>query len=231
MEEKIGKLIKSVSQNQATSHQTWDPRFARLEREVATSQEDVTKRAIKRAKQDCLLEFRKKGHEEQYYLNANVGDRIKVAAKKMKKVTPASEKEAKLLQDTLDKLKEGMYTLVEHQKHTQIADRSKSSWRAVMVYKSNGIGDNKEYNKQINQADKEAQDKMAHKKNLKGQRAKKKATSIPATWVLWTTVVPRQGPPPPLPPPPPMLQPGPPRQLPVGSRQSGPCFQFGHYRA
>ena len=83
----------------------------------------------------------------------------------MKKVTSTSDKEVKLLQDTLEELQEGMSSLVEWQKHICIADQSKCSWRAVAVYKSNGIGDGEEYNKQAN---KEPQDKMTQEKKFEG---------------------------------------------------------------
>ena len=83
-----------------------------MEKEVAAFQEDATERATKRAKQDRPLKFKKKGHEEQYYFNAQVGDRMEAAAKKIK-VTPTFDKEAKPIQDALEELQESMSSLVE----------------------------------------------------------------------------------------------------------------------
>ena len=91
----LQELIRAVSvlsKNQAASLHNLDSKFVKMEKEVAASQEDTTERAIKRATRDRPLEYKKKGHKEQYYFNAEVGDRMEAAAKKMK-VTLTSDKE------------------------------------------------------------------------------------------------------------------------------------------
>ena len=89
---------------------------------MAASQEDATEQALKRAKRDCPLEFRKKGHEEQYLFNVEIRDRIESAAKKIKKMSTPSDKDAKVTQDAFDKLHVGIQALDECQKHIRIAD-------------------------------------------------------------------------------------------------------------
>ena len=72
---------------------------------MATSQ-DATKRAIKRAKQECLLEFCRKWHEKQYVFNVKVGDRIEAAAK-VKKINVQMEKDDKVAQEAVGELRAG----------------------------------------------------------------------------------------------------------------------------
>lgn len=148
---------RKISENQIATQHDLDEKFKKLEGDVAASQEDATERALKRAKRDRPLEFRKKGHEEQYLFNAEISDRIESAAKKIKKITAPSEKDAKVAQDALDELHEGILALAERQKHIRIADQAKNSWRAVALYKAGGLGDSKEDNDKIKQADKEAE--------------------------------------------------------------------------
>jgi len=105
---------------------------------VAASQEDATERALKKAKRDHLLKFRKKGHKEQYLFNAEIVYRIESAAKKTKKNNTLSEKDAEVTQNALNKLHEDIQVLAKHQKHICIADQSRNSWRAVALYTARG---------------------------------------------------------------------------------------------
>ena len=194
---------RKISENQIATQHDLDEKFKKLEGDVAASQEDATERALKRAKRDRPLEFRKKGHEEQYLFNAEISDRIESAAKKIKKITAPSEKDAKVAQDALDELHEGILALAERQKHIRIADQAKNSWRAVALYKAGGLGDSKEDNDKIKQADKEAElDGPQSRREPTGQT--KKDTSFPPVPPL---VYPAYGPQWHQPGPPPLLQP------------------------
>ena len=59
-------------------------------------------RAIRRVKWDQPIEFWQKGHEDQFFFNA---DRFETATKKM---NLATDKESKVLQEAYDELKEGI---------------------------------------------------------------------------------------------------------------------------
>ena len=75
---------------------------------MATSQEDATEWTIKRAKQECPLEFHRKWHKKQYVFNAKIGDRIKAVAK-VKKINVQMEKDVKVAQEALDELRVGRW--------------------------------------------------------------------------------------------------------------------------
>jgi len=199
----------------------FEERFSRLEEDVGAAQEDATERAIRRAKRDRPIDFRQKGHEDQFVFNADIEDRLESAAKKMKRLAPATEKETKVLQEAYEELREGMTGLAERQKHIRIADQSKASWRAVAAYKKLGIGDNEEDNKRIKQASKEAEEEVAQerKTELLERQSRGKTPQLPSA-PAYPMFYGQQllGPPLPPPPPGPMFQPGPPRQLPFGNR-------------
>ena len=92
-EEKLDALIKSVAdltKSQKTHQRDLDIKLKKLEEDVATAQEDATERAIKRAKRDRPIEFKRKGHQEQYVFNEEVDDRLEAAAKKIKKLAPVA---------------------------------------------------------------------------------------------------------------------------------------------
>ena len=154
MEEKLNNLIRSVAtltEYQRTSQQELNEKLKKLEADVTASQQDATERAIKRAKQDHPYEFRKKSHQEQYLFNAEVAERVEMATRKLQKLAPAGEKE-KIVEETLEELKEGTNAIAERQKHIRIADQSEFHWWTVEAYESAGIADNKEDAKKLKQA-------------------------------------------------------------------------------
>ena len=134
-----------------------DEKLKKLEANVTASQQDTTERAIKRAKRDRPYEFRTKGHQEQYLFNAEFADRVETATSKLQKLALAGEKEKKIVEETLEELKEGTKAIVERQKHIRIADQSEFHWQTVEAYKSAGIADNEEDAKKLKQAEKSAE--------------------------------------------------------------------------
>ena len=92
-EEKLNAFIKSVAdltESQKTNQYKLDTKLKKLEKDVAAAQEDATERAIKRAKRDRLIEFKRKGHQEQYVFNEEVDDHLEAAVKKIKKLAPTT---------------------------------------------------------------------------------------------------------------------------------------------
>jgi len=86
-------------------------------------------------------------------------------------VTPATDKESKVFREVYNKLK--------HQKHICIVDQSKANWRAVVVYKKLGIGDNEEYKKKIKMASKEAGDEVAQEKKVESLEKQSRGKALP----------------------------------------------------
>lgn len=159
-EEKLDALIESVAalaERQKANQRDLDNKLKTLEKDVAAANEDATERALKRAKRDRPIEFKRKGHQEQYVFNEEVDDRLEAAAKKIKRLAPTATDgdSKKLLQEALDELKEGQEAIAERQKHIRIADQSEYHWRTVEVYKCGGLGDNDEDAKRIKEAERD----------------------------------------------------------------------------
>ena len=83
--EKLDALIKSVADlmwsHKVNQHEL-DTKLKQLEKDVATAQEDATERATKRPNRNCPVEFKWKGHQEQYVFNKEVEDHLEAAAKR-----------------------------------------------------------------------------------------------------------------------------------------------------
>ena len=95
-EEKLDALIRSMAdlkKSHDESRLKLDEKLKKLEEDVAATQEDVTERMLRQARRDRLYEFQRKGHEEQFAFNKEVGDRIEAAAKRLSKLAPPSEKD------------------------------------------------------------------------------------------------------------------------------------------
>ena len=135
-EEKLDGLIRAVAslvENQKTHQSDPDNKLKKLEKDVTAAQAEATERVLKKAKRGCAVEFKRKGHQEQYSFNEEVEDRLEAAAKKIKKLVPVANEgnPKKFLQEALDELKEGQEAIAERQKHIHIADQSEYHWRTV----------------------------------------------------------------------------------------------------
>ena len=159
-EEKLDTLLRSVAaltESQATNQCELDAKLKKLEKDVAAAQEDATERALKRAKRDRLIEFKWKGHQEQYEFNEGIKDRLEAVTKKIKRLTPRvpDDDTKKFPKEALDELQEGQHAIAERQKHIRIADQSEYHWRTVEAYKTGGLGDNEEDAKRIKEAERD----------------------------------------------------------------------------
>jgi len=228
-EEKLDNLIASVAslndtqralnESQRSSQASLDQRFRKLEEDFAKAQEDFTRaqedateRAIKRAKRERPLEFKNKGHREQFSFNSEVADHVDAAARKLQKLTPAGEKERKVIEEALEELKEGTDVIAERQKHIRIADQSPNHWRTVEAYKKALLTGSEEEDA----AEKLAEQDALQEKQRASITAKPKmplaVTPFPPVPPQWPV------PPPNGPPPPPLMSTRP---------MIGPCFQCG----
>ena len=119
---------------------------------------DATEQALKRAKHDRPIEFKRKGHQEQYVFNEEVEDHLEAAVKKIKRLTPTTTDgdSKKFLQKALEELKEGQEAIAERQNHIRIADLSEQHWWTVKAYKVGGQGDNDGDAKMIKEVERDA---------------------------------------------------------------------------
>ena len=147
-EEKLDGLIRAVAslvENQKTHQRDLDDKLKKLEKDVTAAQAEATEQALKKAKRGCPVEFKRKGHQEQYSFNEQVEDLLEAAAKKkIKKLAPVANEgnPKKFLQEALDELNEGQEAIAERQKHIHIADQSEYHWRTKEAYKVGGLSDN-----------------------------------------------------------------------------------------
>ena len=70
------------------------------------SQLEATEKAVKKAKWERSLEFKKKGYEEQYYFNQDISDCIIAATQQLGRINPSSDKDKAAVEKTIKKLEE-----------------------------------------------------------------------------------------------------------------------------
>ena len=240
-EEKLDSLIKSVEKlaeqqtanqraldaNQRTldaNQRAIDERLTKFEDDVTRAQEDATERAIKRARRERPMEFKKKGHQEQFSFNAEVADHVEAASRKIRKLSPAEEKEKKILEDALEELNQGTEAITERQKHILIADQSVHHWKVVEAYKRALLVGNDEEDKRWKAAEKAVEQDIL-------RDSRQRATTMPRPRMM----APQPSPVPVAPQWPSIPPPGgQSSQIPMGgpppqmfTRPVGPCFSCG----
>ena len=68
-EEKLDTLLKAVSDltnSQQDNQRKLDAKLKKLEKDVAAAQQDATECALRKAKRGRPMEFKQKGHQEQF---------------------------------------------------------------------------------------------------------------------------------------------------------------------
>ena len=94
-----------------------------LEGDVASGQETAAQIVVQTLKADRSYTFKKKGHEEQYRLNADIEGYFNKAQAEAGKIQPATEKEQKSMVALKNQLKEGIQAITCCQKRIKVADR------------------------------------------------------------------------------------------------------------
>ena len=193
---------------------------------MAAAQQDATERALRKAKRGRPMEFRRKGHQEQFEFNEQVEDHLEAASKKIKKIAaPADSDSKKFLKEVLEELQEGVDVVAERQKHIQIADQSEYHWRTVEAYKVGALGDSNDDAKKIKEAERDVAHQLSREKK-KPNREGRPPPPPPPVFHQWVPAVPQ---------PQQMLLPqqAPPRHQGF-YKPPGPCFncyQMGHIKA
>ena len=155
-DEKLDTLLKSVAELQqahTVSRQDLEAKFSRLEEDVKSSQLEATKKAVKKAKREQPLKFKKRGHEEQYYFNQDISDCIVSATQQLGKMNPSSDRDKATLEKTIKELEEGAALIAQHQKFIRIANQSDHHWQTVTAYKDNNIAEDEEDAKCLKKAE------------------------------------------------------------------------------
>jgi len=129
-EEKLDKILSDVAaiaDKREASQCDLNAKLNKLEQDMTASQEDATKRALKRSRRDRPTEFNRRGHKEQFDFNEEVDNRLDAATKKMRWLAP-SEADKKLIQEAIDELQEDMRVIAKRQKHIRIAGFIGGRW-------------------------------------------------------------------------------------------------------
>ena len=166
-DEKLDSLLKSVAEIQKAhveSRQDLESRFARLEEDVKSSQLEATEKAVKKVKRERPLEFKKKGHEEQYYFNQDISDCIIAATQQLGRINPSSDRDKALVEKTIKELEEGAASIAQRQKFIRIADQSEHHWQTVAAYKSSDLAADEEDAKRLEKAERTAEQQAAKKR-------------------------------------------------------------------
>ena len=130
-EQKLDTLLTSVTQmqeEQRAARKDLEDKIAKLEEDVKSSNQDAAERAVKKAKRERPLEFKRKGHEEQFYFNQDVGDCIAAATRHLGKIATPAEKEKAAMEKAVKELEEGAALIAQRQKFIRIADQSDHHW-------------------------------------------------------------------------------------------------------
>ena len=165
-DEMLNALLKSVAELQeahTASCQDLEAKFSRLEEDVKSSQLEAIEKAVKKAKREWPLEFKKRGHEEQYYFNQDISDCIVSATQQLGKMNPSSYRDKATLEKTIKELEEGVALIAQHQKFIRIANQSEHHWQTVAAYKGNDLAEDEEDAKRLEKAERTAEQQAAKK--------------------------------------------------------------------
>ena len=86
-------------------------RLDKLEGDVAAGQDNAAQIVVQKLKADRSYTFRKKGHEEQYRFNADIGSHLNKAQGEAAKIHPPTEKERRSLETLKAQLQEGIQAI------------------------------------------------------------------------------------------------------------------------
>ena len=177
-DEKIDALLRSVEslrRSQDENQEEMSRKLLQLENDVRTSQEDASQRLAKKIRREKLPEFRKKGHEKQYFFIEEIKDRVETASGLLVKIKPADERDTALMEAASEELEAGSKALLARQKLIRMADRSELGWQVVNAYESDELASGDEDAKRIEKAEKAAEQKAERRRKkiaLKGARSR-----------------------------------------------------------
>ena len=165
-EEKPDTLLTSVNEiqrEQKTARKDLEAKIAKLEEDVKSSNQDAAERAVKKAKRGRPLEFKRKGHEEQFYFNQDIGDCIASAMRHLDKIATLAEKDKAAMEKAVKELEEGTALIAQRQKFIRIADHQ-SHWKTVAAYKGNDLVEDEEDAKRLEKAERTAEQQASKKR-------------------------------------------------------------------
>ena len=236
MESKLDELLaffKDLKETQDANRKELSEKLEKLKKDVHAGQDMAAEHVVKKLKRDRGLEFKKKGHERQFFFNDKVKDKMENATVMMKKIDPSTAPNKEALEEAKKELEEGIQLISQRQKLIRLADRSDYGWDTVHEYEKDELAEDDDDAKRLEKAEKAAEQKAFKKRraaNRGGGRGRYRRPNAPPAAQ-------------PIPPPsmgtmlPPGMNPGLQPRPATGYRppkMPGPCFhclKMGHLKA
>jgi len=150
VQEAVTNAQKDMDQIITTSFNTFQKTMNENQRQLSETQ--LAK--IEEMNSDNYV-FKRKGNEEQFKINAKVGNEIKEARCFLKEDPEPSE----YTQKAVKSIGEGLKILNHRQKLVKLADQSENGWKTVTEYETHSLADDSEDEKRILRAEKAKSDK------------------------------------------------------------------------
>ena len=140
---------------------------------------NATQRALSQTQLSAIQEnlnsdgytFKKKGHEQQFKVNAKVLDKMHQADGYIQEAERDSSQEA--VENARQKIVEGINILNYRQKCIKLADSSEHGWKVVQEYETRPLADDEEDEKKIARAQIQADRKVRQERRLRAARFSK----------------------------------------------------------
>jgi hypothetical protein len=146
-------------------------KFQTFEERINSTQRELSQAQISAIQENLVSDgytFKKKGHEQQFKVNAKVLDKMQQADGYIQEAVKDSSNDA--AESARQKLVEGMNILNYRQKCIKLADSSEHGWKVVQEYESHPLADDDEDEKKIARAQIQADRKVRQERRLRAAR-------------------------------------------------------------
>ena len=188
--------------------EAFEQRIGNTQREISQSQISVIQNNLAAADN---YTFKKKGHEQQYRVNAQIMDKLRQADGFVREASSTVQSEE--AEQAINKISEGMDILSHRQKCIKLADSSEHGWRVVQEYEAHPLAENSNDKKKIYPAQVQADRKIRQERRSRSRRYQPYSVPSTADGFKTDTAQPQSG---------------------AVGRKPGTCFRCskpGHWRA
>ena len=151
----VNELLEKLTKAQEKTQE----QIALLQQEVTRSQEESTKRVVRKLDDGRKLSFKKVGNEKQFRFNQSLEQHLNAAQHELSKIDNTSsmnEEVKKTIEAAKEELKEGQQEVSARQKRSCLADRSEYGWAMVEAYDNNELAEDPADEKKMADAEREA---------------------------------------------------------------------------
>ena len=155
-------------------------KFEAFEQRIGNTQREISQSQISVIQNNLAADnytFKKKGHEQQYRVNAQIMDKLRQADGFVREASSTVQSEA--AEQAINKISEGMDILSHRQKCIKLADSSEHGWRVVQEYEAHPLAENSNDKKKIYPAQVQADRKIRQERRSRSRRYQ--PYSVPST--------------------------------------------------